>query len=618
MQNNSNSIKIVKKKKFIFKLKKKILSKNNSLSNLTDNQLNEIINEFKTIDNEIFSKNIVSDMIENIINNVITNSSNIIKWIDLKEISNFEVSNHNGEIKVRNKTTKYIHKINKDDAVSLMYNYERKVISIETLKSRYFTEDNKNWIDIDEMKNYEITNDNNNTHVRNKTTLNILQIVNGRVRLSNKENDRSVGIEFLKRKYYSAANNRTWITIEDFSNFEISNDIDNEPQIRNKTTKYILKINKHNSVLARHKYVRKTLRVGYLLRKYFPSKDLEGEYWKDIPGYEGLYCASNMGRIQNMINLNYLNPTPKENKYSSVRLFDMNSKAKPFRVHRLIAITFLNNPDNKPVVNHKNGNKNDNRLENLEWMTHQENSQHAYDTKLIKFYKRGVYQIDKDTNEIIEEFESAAEVERILDIAHQSISKVCKGKYKTAGGYKWLYINPERQGQTEKDMKTLPYEIWKNFGDTIYQVSSFGRIKNSLTGFILRSNLSEKNREYIHLGNITYSVHRLVALLFIPNPDNLPEVDHIDKNPTNNNILNLRWLTSKDNSRHSNAKAVEQYDLNNVLVNTWNSITEAAEYLDCDSVGISRCCKQKQYTCYEFKWKYKKDYELIRLLESLL
>ena len=115
------------------------------------------------------------------------------------------------------------------------------------------------------------------------------------------------------------------------------------------------------------------------------------EIWRDVIGYEGLYQVSNLGRIKSfhgkferIMTIDLC----KSSGYAKISL-SKNRHSKTFNVHRLVAIAFIPNPQNKPQINHKNGNKLDNRVENLEWSTCSENTQHAFDTGLAKIL-RGV------------------------------------------------------------------------------------------------------------------------------------------------------------------------------------------------------------------------------------
>lgn len=98
------------------------------------------------------------------------------------------------------------------------------------------------------------------------------------------------------------------------------------------------------------------------------------EIWKDIVGYEGLYQMSNLGRIRNnSIELKQYT----QFGYNSVGLWK-DKKCKKFRVHRLVAQAFIPNPHNFPHINHKDGDKSNNNVDNLEWCTYQYNIQHSF------------------------------------------------------------------------------------------------------------------------------------------------------------------------------------------------------------------------------------------------
>ena len=141
-----------------------------------------------------------------------------------------------------------------------------------------------------------------------------------------------------------------------------------------------------------------------------------------------------MGRFKNskgIIMENYIHHV--HNGYIVVSL-----NKNQYKLHRLIAFTFLENLENKPFVNHIDGNKINNVVSNLEWCTASENNQHAIDTGLKKFYKRkiGQYTID---GELVKEFNSI--VEAVNETKNGTIKHVLHKKQNTAGGFIWKYLD---------------------------------------------------------------------------------------------------------------------------------------------------------------------------------
>ena len=166
---------------------------------------------------------------------------------------------------------------------------------------------------------------------------------------------------------------------------------------------------------------------------------MEKEIWKDIKGYEGLYQVSNLGRIKsfnywNQGKIRILKLRFHKEGYLIVSL-NKNTKTKIKFVHRLIAEAFIPNPENKPEIDHINGIRDDNRIENLRWVTRKENMNNELTKQRCK--KSNVKKVRcLTTNEVLF---SISEASRKYDVDLGDIVRCCKGQKKTAKGYRFEY-----------------------------------------------------------------------------------------------------------------------------------------------------------------------------------
>ena len=279
---------------------------------------------------------------------------------------------------------------------------------------------------------------------------------------------------------------------------------------------------------------------------------------KIIQGYEN-YLITDCGQVYNQNTKKYLKGSIGVNGYIYFRL-SKNGQKKMFYAHRLVAEAFLLNKDpEKRVVNHINGDKTDNRKENLEWVTYSENTVHWH--KNIK---------TKNQNN-----------------------------------------NSTKQNKIYKD------EIWKEYKN--YLVSNYGRVQNKKSLKMLQPSITCGYYKVVLSQNgerESWQVHRLVYFLFIGCLKENEIIDHIDGNKLNNYSGNLRQISQKENclnayyvqKLNSCIKPVDQYDLNGKFIQSFQSISKASQVLNIDSSSISKACRGKLKTTGGFIFKYRRTF----------
>jgi hypothetical protein len=342
---------------------------------------------------------------------------------------------------------------------------------------------------------------------------------------------------------------------------------------------------------------------------------MEGkEEWLPIKDFEN-YEISSLGRVHNTKTGRILKLTVKGG-YMFTGL-SSNSEGKTLAIHRLVALAFIENPENKPQVNHKDKNRSNNNVYNLEWTTALENNLHrSKDTIQTTNQNIKIWRVDKSTNEKLELYNSIylAAIwcfeNKYSDSIHNArgnISCSVRGVYHQSCGFKWII----------DEQLSLENEEWKNVvidGHPFpnYFVSNLGRFKN-YKGIIME-NYKPHHSGYIfvRVDKNKYALHRIIAYTFVENLDTKKYnvVNHIDGNKTNNSASNLEWTDIKGNNKHNHIaglikyfnRKIGQYDLEHNLIKEFGSIIEAEKELKIKT--IKAVLYKKQNTAGGFIFKY--------------
>ena len=217
-----------------------------------------------------------------------------------------------------------------------------------------------------------------------------------------------------------------------------------------------------------------------------------------------------------------------------------------YMIHRLVALTFIQNPNNKPYVNHIDCDKLNNNVKNLEWVTQKENTNsHNKQTS----HPRRIIQLDKN-NQVIKIFNSSIEASKQIGLSPSAISKVLIGQNQTAGGFKWKY----------EDSKYEPIVIDLSKGKIIknypkYMIFPNGNIYNNIRKVFVKPIKNASGYCYVSLCNNGIKqniyIHRIVAEHFIQNKENKSQVNHLNKIRNDNRVENLEWVTCSENTTHA-------------------------------------------------------------------